>query len=384
MAQAWSADDYRFMAMALQLAAAGRYSAAPNPHVGCVLVNGGEVVGRGVHKEAGTAHAEVHAIAEAGGASVGSTAYVTLEPCAHQGRTGPCADALIAAGVVRVVAALQDPNPQVAGSGLERCGAAGVEVSCGLLANEATEEYRGFLSRMATKRPWVTTKLAASVDGRTALANGESQWITGPQARGDVQLLRAVAGAMLTGVETILADDASLNVRLDSDLAVGEWRQPLRVILDTALRTPLTAKTLSLAGDVLIFCGPNAGRKKRQALQEAGAEVVAVELVGSDKERERLDLLAVLSELARREVNTVMVEAGARLNGSLLEQGLVDELVLYQAPHALGSESRGLFEFPLSAMSERPEFEYFDVRQLGVDLRLTLRLKIARNLFSES
>jgi len=350
------------MAHALRLAELGLNSTSPNPRVGCVIVRDGQVVGEGWHQRAGTAHAEVHALNQAGEAARGATLYVTLEPCSHHGRTPPCADALIAAGVGRVVAAMRDPNPQVAGRGLAQLEAAGINVDCGLLEDAARELNIGFVSRMTRGRPWVRSKLAASLDGKTALASGVSQWITGPAARQDVQAWRARACAMLTGVGTVLADDPQLNVR-DIETA----RQPLRVVLDSQLRTPPSAKILR--GGALIVCA-NEDAAKSRALQDAGAEVLA--LPGIDG---RVDLARLLQILAEREVNELMVEAGASLNGALLAAGLVDELVLYLAPMLLGDTARGLFALPaLKKMDERTDLILRDVRLVGQDMRVIARV----------
>jgi len=358
----YSADDHRYMALALRLAELGLNSTSPNPRVGCVIVRDGEVIGEGWHQRAGTPHAEVHALQQAGAAARGATVYVTLEPCSHHGRTPPCAEALIASGVARVVAAMRDPNPQVAGRGLVQMEAAGISVDCGLLEEAARELNIGFVSRMTRGRPWVRSKAAASLDGKTALANGVSQWITGPAARQDVQAWRARACAMLTGVGTVLADDPQLNVR-----DIETTRQPLRVVVDSQLRTPPGAKILR--GGALIVCA-NDDAAKRQALQEAGAEVLA--LPGVDG---RVDLACLLQTLAEREVNEVMVEAGAALNGALLAAGLVDELVLYLAPMLLGDTARGLFELPaMRSMEERKNLILRDVRQVGNDMRVIARV----------
>ena len=358
-----SAADYRWMARALTLARRGLYSVDPNPRVGCVLVREGAIVGEGWHERAGEAHAEVIALAAAGDRARGATAYVTLEPCCHYGRTPPCTEALLHAGVARVVAAMRDPNPQVAGQGLAILREAGVAVDCGLLEAEARALNPGFIQRMTQSRPFIRLKLAMSLDGRTALASGESQWLTGDAARQDVQRLRARSSAILTGIGTVLADDPGLNVRLP-DVS----RQPLRVILDTGLRTPPTAKTLQLPGSVLIFT--TVADPDRQApLQQAGAAIVVVRKAGQG-----LDLPAVLAELARRECNEVHVECGPTLSGAWLQAGLVDELVIYMAPLLLGDQARGLFQLPvLTRMSERTELDVLETRAVGKDWRLRLR-----------
>ena len=350
------------MAQALQLAALGLHSASPNPRVGCVIVREGKIIGEGWHQRAGTAHAEVHALQQAGAAARGATVYVTLEPCFHQGRTPPCADALVAAGVGGVVAAMVDPNPQVNGRGLAQLQAAGISVEYGLMEESARELNLGFISRMTRGRPWVRSKIAASMDGKTALANGASQWITGAAARRDVQAWRAQSCAILTGVGTVLADDPQLNVR-----DIETPRQPLRVVVDSRLRTPPGAKILR--GGALIVSAM-ADASKMQALCDAGAEVLV--LPGTDG---RVDLMRLLQRLAERGVNNLMVEAGARLNGALLEAGLLDELVMYLAPMLLGDTARGLFALPaLNKMDERKNLNLRDVRQVGNDMRVIARV----------
>lgn len=359
----YSADDHRYMAQALCLAELGLNSTSPNPRVGCVMVREAQVVGEGWHQQAGMPHAEVHALQQAGAAARGATVYVTLEPCSHHGRTPPCADALIAAGVARVVAAMRDPNPQVAGRGLAQLQAAGIAVECGLMEEAARELNIGFVSRMTRGRPWVYTKVAASLDGKTALANGVSQWITGPAARQSVQLLRARCCAILTGVGTVLADDPQMNVR---DIETS--RQPLRVVVDSQLRTPPSAKIL--AGGALIVSAIE-DAAKIQALRTAGAEVLVL-----PNGNGRVDLARLLQVLAEREINEIMVEAGVTLNGAMLEANLIDELVLYMAPMLLGDTARGLFALPaLKQMDERKNLVLRDVRQVGCDMRVIARVK---------
>ena len=354
----FSAADHAHMARALQLAARGLFTTTPNPRVGCVIVRNGTVVGEGWHQRVGTPHAEVHALQAAGDAARGATAYVTLEPCSHHGRTPPCAEALIQAGVVRVVAAMTDPNPLVAGGGIDMLTLAGVTAEVGLLEAEARALNPGFISRMTRQRPWVRLKTASTLDGKTALANGQSQWITGAAARGDVQHLRARACAILTGSGTVLADNPRMNVR---DVDIG--RQPLRVVVDSALRTPLDAAILP----ALIACH-HADPTARAALEHVGAEVV--ELPAADG---RVDLPALLTLLSQRGVNELHVEAGAGLNGALLAAGLVDEWVAYMAPMAVGESARGLFGHPpLQTLACAARFQLGDVRAIGNDLRLTL------------
>ena len=362
----FDADDHHHMVRALELARHGLYSTAPNPAVGCVLVRWGQVVGEGYHQRAGDPHAEIMALQEAGVAARGATAYVTLEPCSHHGRTPPCADALIAAGVRRVVVAMRDPNPRVDGSGLARIEAAGVRTAHGLLASEAAEINRGFVRRMLTGRPWVTLKLGASLDGRTALADGTSKWITGERSRADVQKLRARSSAIVTGSGTVLADDPMLTVR-DPDLDM-RGRRPLRVVLDSSLVTPPTAQVLCFVGSTLILTR-DATSPLAEPLREAGARVEAVRPAA-----EGLDLDAVLERLGELECNEVLVEAGPTLAGDFVRRGLVDEIVVYMAPVVLGDLARSLFNLPpLARMCDRCEFEWRDVARIGDDLRLTLR-----------
>ncbi len=351
------------MARAVKLAARGLGSTDPNPRVGCVIASGERVLGEGWHAVAGGPHAEAVALAAAGGAARGATAYVTLEPCSHHGRTPPCAAALIEAGVRRVIYAARDPNPQVSGGGAARLAAAGVEVQGGLLEAVARELNAGFMSRMERGRPWVRLKLAASLDGRTALASGESRWITGEAARADVQRLRARASAVLTGSGTVLADDPRLDVRLP-----GAVRQPLRSVLDSRLRTPATARLLQPPGRALLFT-LDAGAARAAALTTAGATIVAVAPGAGG-----LDLAAVMRHLAALEVNELHVECGARLAGSLLAARLVDELVAYVAPVLLGEGARPLAMLgTLPAMADRCQMEFAEARRVGADLRLTLR-----------
>ncbi|MBI5889402.1 MAG: bifunctional diaminohydroxyphosphoribosylaminopyrimidine deaminase/5-amino-6-(5-phosphoribosylamino)uracil reductase RibD [Nitrosomonadales bacterium] len=351
------------MALALRLAERGLYTTSPNPRVGCVLVHDGKVVGEGWHERAGEPHAEVHALREAGKSAKGATAYVTLEPCSHFGRTPPCADALIAAGVARAVVAMQDPNPLVAGQGVARLRAAGIAVECGLMETAARELNTGFVSRMTRGTPWVRSKIAASLDGRTALANGASKWITGEAARRDAQHWRARSCAVLTGIGTVLADDPQLNVR---EIATG--RQPLRVVVDSGLRISPAAKILQ-SGQVLVYTA-SSDAAKLHALKAGGAEVVT--LAGADG---KVDLPAVLRDLGQRGINEVLVEAGRELNGALLKAGLVDELVLYLAPQLLGDAARGLADLgELTQLQQRVALQWNEVRQVGNDLRIVAKL----------
>ena len=357
----FSAADHAHMAQALRLAARGLFSTTPNPRVGCVIVRDGEAVGEGWHAKAGEPHAEVHALRAAGDRARGATAYVTLEPCSHHGRTPPCANALIDAGVGRVVAAMRDPNPQVSGGGLALLTLAGVRTEVGLLEAEARELNLGFVARMTRGRPWLRLKTASSLDGKTALLNGESKWLTGAAARADVQAWRARACAVLTGVGTVLADDPRMNVR-DLDTP----RQPLKIIVDSRLNTPPDAQILRGGG--LVVCAED-DPARRAALEAAGAEVLCLPGPAG-----RVGLAALAGELGRRGLNEIHVEAGATLNGALLDAGLVDEWIAYLAPLALGDQARGVFALPpLTEMAGRHAFELRDCRLLGGDARLTLR-----------
>lgn len=352
------------MARALALAARGRDSATPNPNVGCVIAKGGRVIGEGWHAKAGEAHAEAIALAACGAAAEGATVYVTLEPCSHHGRTPPCADALVAAKVGRVVAALEDPNPVVAGQGLARLRAAGVVVETGLLAAQAREVHIGFLARMSRGRPWMRIKAAASLDGRIALANGASRWITSEAARRDVHALRARSCAMLTGIGTVLRDDPELTVR-----HVPCARQPRRVVVDSRLELPPAAKILRGEPPLVMTVSEDAERRK--ALEARGAEVVLVPAIGG-----KTDLAAVAGVLAQRGYNEVTVETGAKLSGSLLRAGVIDEIVLYLAPMILGDAAQGLFALPaFASLGEALRPRIVDVRAVGADLRITARLE---------
>lgn len=360
------ADDHAFMARALELAEQSVGLTHPNPAVGCVLVRGGQVVAEGRTQPPGGPHAEAAALAAAGEAARGATAYVTLEPCDHHGRTGPCSRALIDAGIARVVCAVLDPNP-IAGRGLDTLRAAGIEVDVGVLEEAARKLNRGFFSRLTRGRPWVRSKLAASLDGRTALANGASQWITGPDARRDVHRERARSAAIMTGVGTVLADDPSLTARPDG---VEAARQPLRVIVDAALRTPPSARTLALPGDVVIFTTQAASESTFAAGGRARIERVR-------PDGDHCDLNAVLERLAALEVNDVWVEAGAGFNGALLELGLIDELWLYLAPTLLGDTARGLVSIAtLASLDERIDLAIDDIRSVGDDLRIVARPRV--------
>ena len=364
-----TAFDTRMMARALQLARLGRYSAMPNPHVGCVLVREGEVVGEGFTCPAGDNHAEIEALQAAGDAS-GATAYVTLEPCSHQGRTGPCADALVKAGVSRVVVAMADPNPVVAGQGLEKLRAAGIAVDVGVLEGEARQVIPGFIARMTRGRGRVRAKLAMSLDGRTAMASGESQWITGPAARQDVQRLRAMSCAIVTGVGTVLSDDCALTVRPD-ELGLAEdaatlasKRQPLRVVMDSQLRTPAGARVLDGSSPTLL-CHDEAIDVPGHV---AGSAALPLALPSGDT---GLDLSLLMEQLSARQCNEILVESGPRLVGALLQAGLLDELIVYMAPTLMGSRARPLLELPLDYMADKVELHIEDVRKVGQDWRFT-------------
>ncbi len=357
----FTALDHAMMGRALQLAERGLWTTTPNPRVGCVVVKAGKVVGEGWHERAGEPHAEVHALRAAGERASGATAYVSLEPCSHHGRTPPCAEALIAAGVARVVAAMPDPNPRVAGRGLSMLAAAGIDTASGLLEAEAEELNIGFVSRMRRGRPWVRLKMAASLDGKIALLNGASQWITGPAARNDGHRWRARACAVLTGSGTVLADDPGLTVR-----AVETERQPLRVVVDSRLQTPANAKVLT--GGALL-ASASADLPQASALRAAGAEILV--LPGADG---RVDLAALLEKLAERGCNEIHVEAGAGLNGALLRAGLVDELIAYLAPCLLGDQAQGVCQWPaLTTLSEQKKLDLIDVRKIGADIFLRAR-----------
>ena len=374
MSRAFGLDDHRHMARALQLARLGRFTTDPNPRVGCVLVRDGRVVGEGFHRRAGEPHAERMAIADAGEQARGATAYVTLEPCCHHGKTPPCTDGLLQAGVARVIAAMTDPNPLVAGKGLQQLADAGVDVAHGLLEQDAHALNPGFVKRMSQQLPYVRLKLAMSLDGRTAMASGESQWITGEAARADVQRLRAGSSAIVTGIGTVLADDPSLNVRLQAAELPGVQGdefllQPLRVVLDSTARMPCDARMLRLPGETLVCAGEDAPGAALDALRSAGAQVEMLPRAGAG-----LDLAALLRELAQRQVNEVLFECGAALAGAALQARIVDELVVYMAPHLLGSGARGLVDLPgLERMKDRIDLRLSDVRRVGDDLRLTLR-----------
>ncbi|MDT8836485.1 bifunctional diaminohydroxyphosphoribosylaminopyrimidine deaminase/5-amino-6-(5-phosphoribosylamino)uracil reductase RibD [Paraburkholderia fungorum] len=364
----FSQTDFVHMERALALAKRGMYTTDPNPRVGCVLVKNGEVIGEGFTQPAGQDHAEVRALKDArsrGHDLRGATAYVTLEPCSHFGRTPPCANALIEAQVERVVAAMEDPNPQVSGRGLKMLRDAGIEVRCGLLANEAHELNIGFVSRMTRGRPWVRMKVAASLDGRTGLPSGISQWITGEAARADGHAWRARASAILTGIGTVREDDPRMTVR-----AVDTPRQPQRVLIDSQLDVPPNAQILAGA-PTLIFCGTLDERhaERASALRERGAEIVQLANAAG-----KVDLPAMLKVLGERNVNELHVEAGYKLNGSLLREGCVDELLVYLAPSLLGMDSMSMFNLNAPETLEgRTQLNFHAVDRIGDDLRILAR-----------
>ena len=364
--------DTRMMARALQLARRGRYWARPNPHVGCVLARDGAIIGEGFTQPAGGNHAEIQALRDAGDAA-GATAYVTLEPCSHQGRTGPCADALVTAGVVRVVVATGDPNPLVGGHGLAKLRAAGVAVEVGLLQEEARAVTAGFLARMSRGRGRVRAKLAMSLDGRTAMASGASQWITGAAARADVQRLRAASCAIVTGIGTVLDDDCALTVRpaemlagqQDAPLLVTDPdRAPLRVVLDSRLRTPAAAAVLDDSAPSLLC--HDEGIAVPAAIEASGVERLPLRR-GTDG----LDLHALMEHLSARQSNEILVESGPRLAGALLRAGLLDELIVYMAPALMGSAARPLLALPLDRMADKVPLHIEDIRRVGQDWRIT-------------
>ncbi|WP_422597384.1 bifunctional diaminohydroxyphosphoribosylaminopyrimidine deaminase/5-amino-6-(5-phosphoribosylamino)uracil reductase RibD [Pseudomonas sp.] len=363
-----AALDQRSMARALELARNGLYSTHPNPRVGCVIVQGAQTVGEGWHARAGEPHAEVYALRQAGGKARGATAYVTLEPCSHHGRTPPCADALINAGVARVVVAMQDPNPQVAGSGLALLQAAGISVQCGVLEAEARLLNAGFIKRMEQGLPLVRVKLAMSLDGRTAMASGESQWITGPAARAAVQRLRARSSIVLTGADTVLADAARLTVRpdelgLNAELtALAMTRPPLRVLVDGRLRVPLSAPFYQVGPVLVATC---AAATARERFLDDGHQLLAVPGTNG-----HVDLRKLLLELASRGANEILVEAGPRLAGAFARQGLVDEFQLFMAAKFLGSSGRPLLDWPLAKMADAPALKIVEMRAVGDDWRI--------------
>lgn len=364
----FSADDHKYMARAMRLAKKGIYTTAPNPNVGCVLVKDGEIVGEGWHQKAGEAHAEINALKQAGNKAKGATAYVTLEPCCHHGKTPPCSEALIKAKVARVVAAMIDPHLKVAGEGLKQLEAAGIYVQHGLLEEQARALNPGFIKRMQQRLPYVRCKLAMSLDGRTAMASGESKWITSAEAREDVQRLRARSSAIITGVGTILADNPSMTVRLE-----GIESQPLRVVVDTNLSMPTDARILKENGKTVVMtCSTD--EPIMQALKDAGAEIKKMPHCNSS-----VDLKAVLQQLSDMHINEVLLETGATLSGAMLQADLIDEMIIYIAPVLMGNNARGLFALPgLDSMQDKIELDIIDQRMVGQDMRVTAKISSLR------
>lgn len=364
----FNTEDHKLMTRAINLAERGLFTTDPNPRVGCVLVNDGEVVGEGWHEVAGEPHAEINALNQAGEKAKGATAYVTLEPCCHQGKTPPCSEALIAAGISRVVVGMEDPNPQVAGEGLKQLAAAGIEVSSGLMEEQVARLNPGFIKRMQSGRPFIRCKMAMSVDGRTAMASGESKWITGDAARINVHQLRARSSAIITGIGTVLADDPSLNVRLPD--YEGEIHQPLRVILDPHLSTPVDASMFNLPGRKLIVTATDDEEVKEQLDRDD------VEVVYMPNGHDSIDLQALMGLLAELEINEVLLETGATLSGAVLKAGLIDELVIYMAPKLMGHNARGLFRLPgLDSMEQSIDLDISDMRAVGKDWRITATIR---------
>ena len=359
-------SHHTFMARAIALAKQGLYTTDPNPRVGCVIVKDGQVVGEGFHRKAGEGHAEVNALAMAGDAAKGATAYVTLEPCSHFGRTPPCSDGLVRAGIRHVVCAMKDPNPQVSGQGFAKLMTAGIDVTLGVMEEQARALNPGFIKRMETGMPFVRLKMASSLDGRTAMKSGESQWITGSAARQDVQRLRARSSAIITGIESIKLDNSSLTVRAD-ELGLDDTlasqivaKQPLRVVLDSQGQISSDAKILHQPGSTLVAV--------RHGVQLHGN----LETLALNHDDYGLDLVALLKELSMRQCNEVLVETGATLAGEFVRQGLVDEMVLYMAPCFMGSDARPLLNLPLSSMDDKQNLNILDSRMVGQDMRLTI------------
>lgn len=359
-------SSVEYMQHAIRLAKKGLYTTAPNPSVGCVIVKNDEIVGEGWHQRAGKAHAEVNALKQAGEKAKDATVFVTLEPCSHIGKTPPCADALIKAGVKKVIVAMKDPNPLVAGSGLKKLQDAGIETEDGLLESQARALNPGFIKRMETGRPFVRVKLAMSLDGRTAMASGESQWISGESSRNDVQRLRAESSAILTGIDTVLADDPAMNVRLTAGQTGGgandEVRQPKRIVLDTRFRMPSDTKIASVPGECIVYTTVNVDNKSSYPFI----------IETCDTQDGRIDLQFLMKDLAKKEINLLHVEAGSVLCGALLKNDLVDEIIIYMAPHIMGDNAKGLFHLPeLEQMKDRVSLKILDVRSIGNDIRIT-------------
>ena len=367
-----SLTDAQYMLRAIQLARLGHYTTRPNPNVGCVIVKQGKIIGEGFHRKAGEPHAEINALSEAGAEAEDATVYVTLEPCSHTGRTPPCANALIKASVKRVVIAMTDPNPKVAGEGVAKLRDAGIEVSENLLGAPAKQLNPGFIKRMQTGLPYVRVKLAVSLDGRTAMANGESKWITGAQARADVHRMRASAGAIITGSGTVIKDDPELGFRLEeypqlcSEIP-QDTQQPLKVVIDSALKIPASARILAKADPVMI--ATVRGNDQAEVFAKAGLAIEEYESV-----RGKVPLRRLLEDLAAHEINDVMVESGPGLAGAFLDQQLADELVIYVAPHIMGDAARGMLTLPgLEQMQDRVSLSIQDIRAVGEDWRITAK-----------
>jgi len=359
----FSSDDHAYMSQALQLAEKGLYSTSPNPRVGCVIVRDGKIAGSGWHVQTGQPHAEINALNIAGGAAQGATVYLTLEPCSHYGRTHPCAEALIRAKVAKVIIAMQDPNPLVAGKGASLLKQSGINVLVGLMGEWAKDLNVGFVSRMINNRPWVRMKIAASLDGKTALNNGVSQWITGEAARHDGHRFRARSCAVLTGIGTVLEDDPQLSVRF-----IETSRQPLRIIIDSQLKIPTTAKVLRGEGELIFTTTDN--KERISALKEAGARPIIL-----PSEKGKIDLAGLMQILADFEINELLVEAGNRLSSSFIREGLVDELIIYLAPHLIGNRAMGMLQLPeLTDLSEKYNLKIKDLRMVGEDIRIMSRL----------
>lgn len=363
-------NDQAFMAEALRLANKGLYTTRSNPRVGCIIVKDNEIIGRGFHTYPGTPHAEICALNSAKGSVGDATVYVTLEPCAHHGKTPPCSEALIDANVKKVIIAMLDPNPLVNGKGIHLLEANGIETLCNIMATEAAELNKGFIKRVTNQRPYITVKSAISLDGKTALKTGESKWISCDASRKDVQKLRASSCAILTSIETVLSDDPLLNVRLNkNDLALGnEINQPKRVILDTQLRIPLNANILKSSNEVIIYTCSN-DNKKISNLKNLNIEVIQAE-----RDKYHINLNYVVHDLADREINELLIEAGSTLVGSFLVNKLVDEIIIYQAPHIMGNTSLGLAELTsIKTMQDRIQFYIQDYRKIDQDMKLTLK-----------
>ena len=363
-------NDHAYMAQALRLASKGMYTTRSNPRVGCVIVKQGEVIGQGFHVAPGQAHAEINALGSCINGAEDATVYVTLEPCSHQGKTPPCIDALLNAKISKVVSAMRDPNPLVNGKGLEFLSSNGVKTACNILEHQAHELNKGFVKRMVNGRPYVTVKSAISLDGKTALQSGESKWISSEESRIDVQKLRARSCAIMTGIGTVLVDDPNLTVRLNQkELGIDEnFQQPKRIIIDTQLRIPVEAKILKTPEDVIIYTATSDNEKCERLVQR---DITVVQV---SKSNSKVDLTAVMKDLADREINELFVEAGSSLLGKLVEEELVDEMILFIAPHMLGDASRGLINSkPIKTMQDRINFEIDQVRRIGKDLKLILK-----------